>query len=94
MILCIVVVFLILLRYTNGLKKMLDHYHKLMGTLNEAETQLLDDHIQNLWKIFKSGHSRLNWKSVGNGDLNADFQFKNIFNSALYFLHHMTAMYP
>lgn len=47
---------------------MLDHYHKLMGTLNEAETQLLDDHIQKLWKIFKSGHSRLNWKSVGNGD--------------------------
>ncbi|XP_064889438.1 dynein axonemal heavy chain 10 isoform X2 [Columba livia] len=55
-------------RYTNGLKKMLDHYHKLMGTLNEAETQLLDDHIQNLWKIFKSGHSRLNWKSVGIAD--------------------------
>ncbi|NWQ79383.1 DYH10 protein, partial [Columbina picui] len=55
-------------RYTNGLKNILDHYHKLMGALNEAETQLLDDHIQKLWKIFKSGHSRLNWKSVGIAD--------------------------
>ncbi|NWS77915.1 DYH10 protein, partial [Crotophaga sulcirostris] len=56
------------LRYTNGLKNMLDHYHKLMGTLNEAETKLLDDHIQELWGILKSGHRRLNWSSLGVGD--------------------------
>ncbi|KAM6051570.1 dynein axonemal heavy chain 10-like [Theristicus caerulescens] len=56
------------LRYTNGLKKMLDRYHTLMGTLNEAETKLLDDHIQELRRVFKSGHKRLNWNSLGIGD--------------------------
>ncbi|NXO55063.1 DYH10 protein, partial [Aramus guarauna] len=55
-------------RYTNRLKNMLDHYHKLMGTLNEAETKLLDGHIQELWRVFKSGHRRLNWNSLGIGD--------------------------
>ncbi|NXE72085.1 DYH10 protein, partial [Cochlearius cochlearius] len=56
------------LRYTDGLKTTLDRYHKLMGTLNEAETKLLDDHIQELWRVFKSGHRRLNWNSLGIGD--------------------------
>ncbi|NXF28951.1 DYH10 protein, partial [Nyctibius bracteatus] len=53
------------LRYADRLKNMLDRYHKLMGTLNEAETKLLDDHIQELWKVFKSGHRRLTWNSLG-----------------------------
>uniref|UniRef100_A0A8D0FMY2 Dynein heavy chain tail domain-containing protein n=1 Tax=Strix occidentalis caurina TaxID=311401 RepID=A0A8D0FMY2_STROC len=56
------------LRYTSGLKNMLDRYHKLMGTLNDAETKILDDHIQELWRVFKSGHRRLNWNSLGIGD--------------------------
>ncbi|NXI62875.1 DYH10 protein, partial [Anseranas semipalmata] len=56
------------LGYTHGLKNMLDRYHKLMGTLNEAETKLLDDHIQELWRVFKLGHRRLNWSSLGIGD--------------------------
>ncbi|NWR76527.1 DYH10 protein, partial [Centropus unirufus] len=56
------------MRYTDGLKNMLDHYHKLMGTLNEAEIKLLDGHIQELWGVFKSGHRRLNWTSLGVGD--------------------------
>uniref|UniRef100_A0A663MH87 Dynein heavy chain tail domain-containing protein n=1 Tax=Athene cunicularia TaxID=194338 RepID=A0A663MH87_ATHCN len=56
------------LRYTSGLKNMLDRYHKLMGTLNEAETKILDDHIEELWRVFKSGHRRLNWNSLGIGD--------------------------
>ncbi|NXW05009.1 DYH10 protein, partial [Fregetta grallaria] len=56
------------LRYTNGLKNMLDRYHKLMEILNEAETKLLDDHIQELWRVFKSGHRRLSWNSLGIGD--------------------------
>ncbi|NXN76105.1 DYH10 protein, partial [Himantopus himantopus] len=55
-------------RYKNGLKNILDCYHKLMGTLNEAETKLLDDHIQELWRVFKSGHRRLKWNSLGIGD--------------------------
>ncbi|NXL90824.1 DYH10 protein, partial [Alectura lathami] len=56
------------LRYANGLKSMLDHYHSLMGTLNEAETKLLDNHIQELWGVFKPGQRRLNWNSLGIGD--------------------------
>ncbi|NXI97836.1 DYH10 protein, partial [Psophia crepitans] len=56
------------LRYKNRLQTMLDRYHKVMGTLNEAETKLLDDHIQELWRVFKSGHRRLNWNSLGIDD--------------------------
>ncbi|NXN31871.1 DYH10 protein, partial [Nycticryphes semicollaris] len=55
-------------RYTNGLKNMLDHYHKLMETMNEAETKLLDDHIQEICSVLKSGHTRLTWSSLGIGD--------------------------
>lgn len=61
-------VVLTLLRYTNRLKNVLDRYHKLMGTLDEAETKLLDDHIQELWRVFKPGHKRLNWNCLGSGD--------------------------
>ncbi|XP_021268215.1 dynein heavy chain 10, axonemal isoform X2 [Numida meleagris] len=56
------------LRYANGLKNMLDHYHNLVETLNEAETKLLDDHIQELWRVFKPGQRRLNWNSLGIAD--------------------------
>ena len=47
---------------------MLDDYHNVVGTLNEAETKLLDDHIQELWKVFKLGQRRLNWNSLGIDD--------------------------
>ncbi|NXV80428.1 DYH10 protein, partial [Atlantisia rogersi] len=56
------------IRYADRLRHMLDRYHKLMGTLNEAETKLLDDYIQELRKVFKSGHKRLSWNSLGVGD--------------------------
>ncbi|NWT78846.1 DYH10 protein, partial [Lanius ludovicianus] len=56
------------LGYTSKLKAMLDRYHKLMDMMNEAETKLLDDYIQELWKILKAGHKRLTWKSVGIGE--------------------------
>ncbi|NXA37419.1 DYH10 protein, partial [Eudromia elegans] len=56
------------LKCIDGLKNMLDHYDRLMGTLDEAETKLLDDHIQELWRVFKSGHRRLNWNSLGISD--------------------------
>ncbi|NXK85823.1 DYH10 protein, partial [Formicarius rufipectus] len=56
------------LRYTSRLTGMLDRYHKLMETLNEAETKLLDDYIQELLRIFKSGHKRLTWNSLGIGE--------------------------
>ena len=53
-------------RYTDGIQRMLDHYHMLIGTLNEAETNLLDDHSQELVRVFRSGYKRLNWNSLGN----------------------------
>ncbi|NXS37041.1 DYH10 protein, partial [Pomatostomus ruficeps] len=56
------------LRYTSKLTAMLDRYHKLMEMVNEAETKLLDDYIQELWRILKAGHKRLTWKSVGIGE--------------------------
>ncbi|XP_031448519.1 dynein heavy chain 10, axonemal isoform X3 [Phasianus colchicus] len=55
-------------RYADGLKHMLDGYHNVVGTLNEAETKLLDDRIQELWKVFKLGQRRLNWNSLGIAD--------------------------
>lgn len=64
----IIVVFLPFLRYTSKLKAMLDRYHKLMEMMNEAETKLLDQYVQELLKILKSGHKRVTWKAVGNGD--------------------------
>ncbi|XP_054851851.1 dynein axonemal heavy chain 10 [Eublepharis macularius] len=56
------------LRYTDGINQMLDHYYKLIATLNEAEAQLLDEQIQDLWRVFRSGYKRLNWNSLGIGD--------------------------
>ncbi|NXF83053.1 DYH10 protein, partial [Sclerurus mexicanus] len=56
------------LRYTGKLTSMLDRYHTLMETLNEAETKLLRDYIQELLRIFKSGHKRLTWNSLGIGE--------------------------
>uniref|UniRef100_A0A8D1JL20 AAA+ ATPase domain-containing protein n=1 Tax=Sus scrofa TaxID=9823 RepID=A0A8D1JL20_PIG len=56
------------LRYTDGIQRMLDHYHMLIGTLNEAETNLLDDHSQELVRVFRSGYKRLNWNSLGIAD--------------------------
>ncbi|XP_027593384.2 dynein heavy chain 10, axonemal isoform X1 [Pipra filicauda] len=55
-------------RYTSRLKNMLGCYHKLMETLNEAETKLLDNYIQELRRILKSGHKRLTWNSLGIGE--------------------------
>ncbi|NWY73768.1 DYH10 protein, partial [Erithacus rubecula] len=56
------------LGYTNKLKVMLNSYHKLMEMMNEAEMKLLDHYIQELWRILKTGHKRLTWKSVGIGE--------------------------
>uniref|UniRef100_A0A8C7BQU9 Dynein axonemal heavy chain 10 n=1 Tax=Neovison vison TaxID=452646 RepID=A0A8C7BQU9_NEOVI len=56
------------LRYTEGIQRMLDHHHKLLGTLNEAESLLLDDHSQELMRVFRSGYKRLNWSSLGIAD--------------------------
>uniref|UniRef100_G1NVC6 Dynein axonemal heavy chain 10 n=1 Tax=Myotis lucifugus TaxID=59463 RepID=G1NVC6_MYOLU len=56
------------LRYTEGIQHMLDHYHMLVRTLNDAESSLLDDHSQELLRVFRSGFKRLNWNSLGIAD--------------------------
>ncbi|XP_021113284.1 dynein heavy chain 10, axonemal isoform X1 [Heterocephalus glaber] len=56
------------LRYTEDIQRMLDHYHALLGTLTEAEAVLLDDHTQELVRVFQSGYKRLNWNSLGIAD--------------------------
>ncbi|KAM5191717.1 dynein axonemal heavy chain 10 [Mantella aurantiaca] len=53
------------LRYIDDMKQILTSYEKLMASLNEAETQLLDSHIRELLKVFRSGYRRLNWNSLG-----------------------------
>ncbi|NWX36570.1 DYH10 protein, partial [Notiomystis cincta] len=56
------------LGYTSKLKAMLDRYHKLMEMMDVAETKLLNDYVQELWRILKAGCKRLTWKSVGIGE--------------------------
>nr|XP_039267660.1 dynein heavy chain 10, axonemal-like [Styela clava] len=52
-------------RYINGLKHMLNRYHTLLGTLEPAEAQLLEDHILELKRVLRPGYKRLNWNSLG-----------------------------
>ncbi|XP_055461995.1 dynein axonemal heavy chain 10 [Psammomys obesus] len=56
------------LRYTEGIQRMLDHYNRLINTLNEAEMVLLEDHSQELLRVFRAGYKRLNWNSLGIND--------------------------
>ncbi|KAI5945034.1 Dynein heavy chain 10, axonemal [Manis javanica] len=56
------------LRYTDDIQRMLDHHHMLIGTLNKAESVLLDDHSRELGRVFRSGYKRLNWSSLGIAD--------------------------
>ena len=44
---------------------MLERYHRIMDSLNEAEVDLLQDHIKQLQQTLKSGHTRLNWNTLG-----------------------------
>ncbi|XP_067910590.1 dynein axonemal heavy chain 10 isoform X2 [Heterodontus francisci] len=53
------------LRYTTGLKNMLNRYGKLMDSLSTAETKLVAEHIQELQRVIRSGYKRLNWNSLG-----------------------------
>ena len=52
-------------RYTLHLRKMLDNYHLLLASLNEAETQLLEEHLLDLKRSIRPGSRRLNWTSLG-----------------------------
>ena len=48
-----------------GLRNMLERYHRIMHSLNDAELDLLQDHIKQLQQTLKSGHTRLNWNTLG-----------------------------
>lgn len=55
-------------KYVDGLRLMLDRYHSVLGSLNVAETQLLEDQIKELKRVLKPGAKRLNWNSLGISD--------------------------
>lgn len=54
------------------MQRMLDHYHTLLGSLNDAEQVLLDDFSQELVRVFWSGYKRLNWNSLGNFEMGTE----------------------
>uniref|UniRef100_A0A8C4TE89 Dynein axonemal heavy chain 10 n=1 Tax=Erpetoichthys calabaricus TaxID=27687 RepID=A0A8C4TE89_ERPCA len=53
------------LRYIDGLQHMLNKYHGLINLINDAEIELLDEHIQEVHRVLRSGYRRLNWNSLG-----------------------------
>ena len=52
----------------DGLNLMLGRYHKILGSLEEAELDLLQDHIEELRRVIRPGSKRLNWNSLGISD--------------------------
>ncbi|KAG9351776.1 hypothetical protein JZ751_023027 [Albula glossodonta] len=52
-------------REVHGLKDLVEHYHSLMNTLNDAEFSLLTDQIAEVRKVMSTGHKRLNWNALG-----------------------------
>ncbi|XP_051514176.1 dynein axonemal heavy chain 10 [Myxocyprinus asiaticus] len=53
------------LRYIHGLKKLVNHYHSLMDSLNGAELSLMAEQVQELRQVLRYGCKRLNWNSLG-----------------------------
>ncbi|XP_075256614.1 dynein axonemal heavy chain 10-like [Convolutriloba macropyga] len=56
------------IKYVDKLKNMLKRYHDAVSSLNDAETQLLSEHLKELKRILKPGVVRLNWNSLGISD--------------------------
>ncbi|CAL8247788.1 unnamed protein product [Merluccius merluccius] len=54
-----------LLLYMDGLTDLLNRYHSLMDSLNDAQFLLLEEHIQELRKVMRFGSKMLNWNSLG-----------------------------
>lgn len=48
-----------------NLRRMLDSYHLLLASLDEPETQLLEEHLFELKRTIRPGAKRLNWTSLG-----------------------------
>ena len=53
------------LAYCDGLNHCLHRYHTLLASLQDAEVELLEDHIRSLQRVLKPGLKRLNWNSLG-----------------------------
>ncbi|KAL3856163.1 hypothetical protein ACJMK2_010948 [Sinanodonta woodiana] len=53
------------IKYVESLTHMLERYHKLLALLDEAETDLLEDHMRELRRVIRPGSRRLNWNSLG-----------------------------
>lgn len=47
---------------------MLDSYHLLLASLDDSETMLLEDHLNELRRTIRPGAKRLNWTSLGIND--------------------------
>ena len=56
------------IKYVDGLQHMLDKYHNLLGSLDQAETDLLQDHMRQLRRVIRPGSKLLNWSSLGISD--------------------------
>ncbi|XP_076108254.1 dynein axonemal heavy chain 10-like isoform X2 [Mytilus galloprovincialis] len=56
------------IKYVDGLQHMLDSYHNLLGSLDQAETELLQDHMRQLRRVIRPGSKLLNWSSLGISD--------------------------
>ncbi|KAG5844641.1 hypothetical protein ANANG_G00164650 [Anguilla anguilla] len=53
------------LREVHGLTSLVEHFHSLMNTLNDAEFSLLTEQIAELRRVMSAGHKRLNWNALG-----------------------------
>ncbi|XP_064612357.1 LOW QUALITY PROTEIN: dynein axonemal heavy chain 10-like [Liolophura sinensis] len=54
--------------YVESLRLMLKKYHHLLGSLDNAEAQLLEDQMRELRRVIRPGSKRLNWNSLGISD--------------------------
>ncbi len=52
------------IKYVDGLRHMLKRYHRLLGSLDNAETTLLEDQMRELRRVIRPGAKRLNWNSL------------------------------
>ena len=51
--------------HVDGLRHMLARYHTVLASLDEAELNLLREHISELRRVVRPGAKRLNWNSLG-----------------------------
>ena len=52
-------------QFRDGLSNMLDRYTRIMSSLNDVELDLLQEQIKQLQQTLKTGHTRLNWNTLG-----------------------------